>query len=77
MTVSSRVAVLVLEPATPVIVTVDVSAGVVGEVVMVRVDVNGGFPKLGVKIPTAPEGKPDMDRLTGWLSPLTRLTVTV
>ena len=31
---------------------------------MVNVDVNEGLPELGLKLPIAPEGKPDKLRLT-------------
>ena len=45
--------------------------------VIVRVDVNEGLPELGLKLPVAPDGRPDILRLTGFGLQLTRVTDTV
>jgi hypothetical protein len=43
---------------------------------MLRVDVNEGLPELGLKLPVAPDGRPDTLRLTGCGLQLLRVSVT-
>ena len=48
-----------------------VPAGVVGEAVIVSVELPEGMKEVGLKFALAPDGRPDKtDRLTGTLKPL-------
>jgi hypothetical protein len=58
-------------------VIVYVPVGVVEDVAMVIVLVNVGLPDDRLKLADAPEGKPEAERLTVWVGPLTNETVTV
>lgn len=78
MTTSVTVVVAVREPDVPVMVTVDVPAGVVAIVVIVRVPVAGLAPGVKDRAPhAAPVGRPVQVRATAELKPLDGVTVTV
>ena len=52
-------------------------AGVVNAVEIVSVEVKLGAPDDGVKVAVAPDGRPDVVRLTVLLKPLTEASETV
>jgi hypothetical protein len=54
----------VIPPPTPIRVTVYEPIGVVGEVMMVQMLVNDGFPKSELNEADAPEGSPDTESFT-------------
>jgi hypothetical protein len=67
------------EPPVPVIVMLEVPAGVLVLVVTVSVLVAPpvvGVTELGLKAPPAPEGHPALVRETGLLNPFTLVRVT-
>ena len=73
-TTSVTVAVWVSEPLTPVMVSVEVPAGVVARVVMLRVEVAvAGFV---VNVPVAPVGRPATLRVTAPVNPPEGVMVT-
>jgi hypothetical protein len=51
--------------------------GVELEVDIATVLVNVGFPEDGLKVTDVPLGRPEAERLTVWVEPLTSVTVTV
>jgi hypothetical protein len=64
------------EEPVPVMVIVDVPVGVVLEVEIVIVEVPLPLSDAGLNVADAPEGRPDADRFTVWLAPVS-VTVIV
>src|ERR1700693_668405 len=78
VTTSETVVVLTTEPEVPVMVTVDVPAGVVASVLIVRVPITGLPPGVKDKgAHDAPLGRPVQVTATALLKPLEGVTVTV
>jgi len=67
----------VIEPAVPVIVTVELPVGVPDAVVTVMVELPDVVIEAGEKEAVVPDGKPLALRVTGPVKPLTAATFTV
>ena len=67
----------VSEPAVPVMVTVEVPAGVLAEVERVIVELPEVAMVAGEKVAVVPDGKPLAVRVTGPVNPFTAPTVMV
>ena len=67
----------VIEPAVPVIVTVELPVGVTDVVVTVIVELPDVVIEAGEKEAVAPDGKPLALKVTGPVNPLTAATFTV
>ncbi len=76
-TVNVTVAEWVVVPAVPVIVSVEVAAGVWLVVVTVRVEVPVGVIAVGLNVPVAPVGSPVTVNGTLVLKPPTEAALTV
>ena len=76
-TTSVTIAVCVRLPLVPVMVTVELPAGVVLLVATVNVEVPAPLTDPGVKVAVAPAGKPLALSITAPLKPLMALTVAV
>ena len=76
-TLTVTVAVCASVPFAPVIVSVEFAAGVVPEVVTVKVDVPAPVMVAGLKLAVAPAGNPDTAGVTVPLNPLTAVVLTV
>ena len=77
MTVKEKVVLWVFPPPVPVIVIVYAPVGVVNAVEIVSVEVKLGAPDDGAKVAVAPDGRPDVVRLTVLLKPPTEVSETV
>ena len=66
-----------LASGEPVMVMVEVPAGVLALVLMVRVLEQVGLQGLLVKVAVAPAGRPEAARVTGWEVPLSHVLVIV
>jgi hypothetical protein len=77
VTTSETVAVCVSAPLVPVIVSVDVAAGVLDDVVTASVEVPDPVTVDGVKFAVVPAGSPLTDRLTVPLNPFDGVIVAV
>ena len=67
----------VIDPAVPVIVTVELPVGVPDAVVTVIVELPDVVIEAGEKEAVAPDGKPLALKVTGPVNPLTAATFTV
>jgi hypothetical protein len=76
-TLKVTVAVCASVPFVPVIVSVEFAAGVVPEVVIVRIDVPAPVIVAGLKLAVAPAGNPVTVGVTVPLNPLTAVVLTV
>lgn len=77
LTTSVTVVECTSDPLVPVIVSVKLLAGVLSDVVTVRVEVPDPVTEVGLKVPVAPEGSPLTLSVTTSLKPPDLLTVTV
>jgi len=77
LTLKVKEVVCVIPPPVPVTVIGYEPVGVDDEVEMVKVEEKVGLPDCGLKEAEAPEGRPEAERLTVCVEPLSKVAVIV